>query len=145
MNAEPTDGGFRNGPLTGPLTGLAEAVFGEIAARLQALADSGEESVIDLRSLPLTPGDRRELEERLGHGEVCAGLDVGGLSEVWECGYAGVWWVRHLGEDGMPRSEHIEIAAVPAILVTHAGDIASAAARLQRDAARPAKEDTRHA
>lgn len=137
MNADPTDGGFR--------TGLAEAVVGEVAARLQALAERGEESAIDLRSLPLTPGDRRELENRLGHGEVCAGLDIGGLSEVWECGYAGVWWVRHLGEDGMPRSERIEIAAVPAILVSHTGDIAAAAARLQHDTTRPAKEDSHHA
>ena len=138
MSAEPEGGGFR--------TGLAEAVLGEIAARLWALAETGEESVIDLRSLPLTPADRRELEERLGHGEVCAGLDIGGLSEVWECGYAGVWWVRHLDEDGVPRAERLEIAPVPAILVTHQDDITAAAARLQRDcAARPAQEDPHHA
>jgi hydrogenase-1 operon protein HyaF len=137
MNAEPADRGFR--------TGLAEAVLGEVAARLQALAESGEEAAIDLKSLPLTPADRRELEEMLGHGEVCAALDIGGLSEIWECAYAGVWWVRHLGEDGMPRSERIEIATVPAILVTHGSDIAAAAARLQRDAARPAQEDSHHA
>ena len=141
MNAEPADGTFRGGPLTG----LAEAVFGEVAARLQALAESGEEAAIDLKSLPLTPADRRELEEKLGYGEVCAALDIGGLSEIWECGYAGVWWVRHLGEDGMPRSERIEIAAVPAILVTHGSDIAAAAARLQRDAARPVQKDSHHA
>ena len=43
-------------------TGLADSLMQEIAQRLAALAQTGETSAIDLRSLPMTSADRAELE-----------------------------------------------------------------------------------
>lgn len=123
----------------GPRTGLAQSVLREVAARLAALADSGERAAIDLRSLPLTTADRRELEDTLGRGEVAASLTVTGSSQVWETRYSGVWWVRHFGAHEQIAAERIEIAAVPEILVTDSADIAAAARRVREDLERAAR------
>lgn len=111
-------------------TGMADALLREIAVLLQAFAESGAGAIIDLASLPLTPADRRELEERLGRGEVTATVDVAGLSEVWETAYSGAWWVRHLGAGERIAAESIVIAAVPDILAAHPDDARAAAQRL---------------
>lgn len=123
-----------NGP-AGFRTGMAESLLSEIAERLADLADSGEASAIDLRSLPMTPSDTEELEERLGRGDVAAALDVAGRSEVWETRYAGVWWVRHFGAGDTIAAERIEITAVPEMLVTHGADISAASKTLRGDLA----------
>jgi hydrogenase-1 operon protein HyaF len=112
-------------------TGMAKSLVREIAGLLDALAKTGETAVVDLRSLPMTDTDREELEDALGRGDVAIALDVAGHSEIWETGYAGVWWVRHYGGDDRIAAERIEITAVPEIIVTHGADIAAAAARLR--------------
>ena len=114
-------------------TGMADSLMQEIARLLAALAQTGEPSAIDLRSLPMTATDRAELEERLGQGDIAAALVVAGRSEVWETRYSGVWWVRHFGADEKIAAERIEITQVPEILLTHADDIAAASARLHAD------------
>ena len=116
-------------------TGMAHSLLAEIAERLDALAASGEPAAIDLLSLPMTPADRAELEELLGHGELEAALDVAGLSQIWETGYAGVWWIRHFGGGEKVAAERIEITALPDILMTHDADIAAASMRLRDDLA----------
>lgn len=116
-------------------TGLAQSVLREIAQRLAALVSTGGTAAIDLRSLPMTPADRSELEQSLGRGDVAARLNVAGTSELWETRYSGVWWVRHFGADDKIAAERIEIAAVPEILVTHDADIAAASARVYADLA----------
>jgi hydrogenase-1 operon protein HyaF len=123
-------------------TGMAQSLLQEIAERLSDLADAGEASAIDLRSLPMTPADRDELEERLGRGDVDAVLNVAGKSEVWETRYAGVWWVRHLGADDRVAAERIEITTVPEILVTHGADITGASRRLHEELAADQSPDT---
>ncbi len=126
MNAEPAR----------PLelrTGMAQSLMHEISQRLNALVESGEVSAIDLRSLPMTPADRVELEERLGRGDVEAVLDVAGPSEVWETRFAGVWWIRHFGADDKVAAEQIEITTCPQILSAHRADIAAASVRLRED------------
>lgn len=117
----------------GSRRGLAESVLREIVERLALLAASGATAAIDLHSLPMTPADRGELERRLGRGEVTVKLDVGGTSELWETGYSGVWWVRHLGAADRVAVERIEIAAIPEILVAHDEDIAAAAVRAREE------------
>jgi HupH hydrogenase expression protein, C-terminal conserved region len=114
-------------------TGMAKSLMREVARHLDALAKSGETAAIDLRSLPMTETDREELEEELGRGDVAVALDVAGRSEIWETGYAGVWWVRHYGGDDRVAAERIEITTVPDIIVTHRADIEAAAARLRDD------------
>jgi hydrogenase-1 operon protein HyaF len=123
------------GGLAGFRSGMAQSLLREIAEHLSNLANAGEASAIDLRSLPMTPADRDELEERLGRGEVEVMLDVAGKSEVWETRYAGVWWIRHLGANDKVAAERIEITKVPEILVTHGADIAGASARLRKELA----------
>lgn len=114
-------------------TGLADSLMQEIAQRLEALAQRGLSDAIDLRSLPMTPADRRDLEARLGHGDVAAMLDVAGRSEIWETQYAGVWWLRHFGAGDRIAAERIEITPLPDILKTHSADIAAASARLRAE------------
>jgi hydrogenase-1 operon protein HyaF len=138
--ARMTDDGGAGG---GAASGMAKALLGEIAALLAKLDETGEGGVIDLKSLPMTAADRIELDLRLGRGEVKAELAVSGTSEIWETGYAGVWWVRHLGGGGKIAAEAIAIAPVPEILMAQAADVHEAALRLKRDMsgqASPAEE-----
>lgn len=119
-------------------TGLADAVLSEIAELLKKLADSGEASGIDLKSLPMSDGDRDALEQRLGQGEVFATVGVAGTTEVWETSYPGVWWVRHLGADGMIASEEVAVTRTPEILTAHRKDISAAEQRLRAELNSPA-------
>lgn len=125
----------RTDGLGAPPSALADSLLGEIAERLATLASTGQASAIDLRSLPMTRADREALEQRLGRGDVVATLEVAGESELWETGYAGVWWVRHFGAGGTVATERIEITNIPDILLTHDSDIAAAADRLRDDLA----------
>jgi hydrogenase-1 operon protein HyaF len=110
---------------------VVPSVLREVAELLTAFAAGGPAGVIDLRSLPLTAGERDELEAGLGRGDVVINLDVAGQSEIWETGYAGVWWVRHFGADDRIAAERIEIAAIPEIVTSHRADAAVALARLR--------------
>jgi hydrogenase-1 operon protein HyaF len=116
---------------SGLRTGMARAVFNEVADRLQILAAEERTSAIDLRSLPLTEADLAELEELMGRGEVSANLEVIGLTEIWETAYAGAWWIRHMGSGGKVASEQIAITPSPEILGSQAQDIAAAAERIR--------------
>jgi HupH hydrogenase expression protein, C-terminal conserved region len=117
---------------TPPLTGMTDSILSEIAERLRAFALSGEGTVIDLRSLPMSDADRSELESQLGHGEVEIKLHVSGQSDIWETTFAGVWWVRHFDGDGRIAAEEINIISVPDIIRAHPDDARTAASRLTR-------------
>lgn len=111
-------------------TGMAWSILTEIRALLKQLAETGKPAAIDLRSLPLTTADRAQLEDLVGRGEVSASLDVLGRTEIWETGFAGVWWIRHMGAEDQVSSEEIAITPIPDILRAHPADIAAAADRL---------------
>lgn len=108
-------------------TGMARAVLREAAEHLQAVAEGHDRRVIDLRGLPLTKGDYRELEQALGRGEVSANVEAAGPTEVFETRYPGLWWVRYQNLDGLVVAEHLEIARVPAILETPVEDLRASA------------------
>lgn len=108
------------------------ALLNEIAARLGELAERGADHAIDLRGLPLAPGERDALRAALGRGEITVRLDALGESEVYETGVAGVWWVTHRNEAGEPAAELIEIALQPAMLASHPADVARAQATLRQ-------------
>lgn len=112
---------------------LVAALLREVAALLAAFVERGEEGLIDLRSLPLSDGDRALLEQSLGRGEVAAQISVAGDSEVWETAYAGVWWVRHAGRGNGTTTDQISVSALPEILRTHPADAQAALARMQAD------------
>jgi len=114
---------------------LADAVFAELADALTRLAETGTETVVDLRSLPFSEADLAALAERLGEGEVACELEVAGRSEVRETGFSGIWWVRHLGSDGVVAAEEVHVTRIPEILVSHPDDIGFAARRMREVAA----------
>ena len=113
-----------------PATSLADAVFAELAHALARLAETGEETVIDLRSLPFGPSYLEALAEKLGTGEVAATLEVAGRSEVRETGWAGIWWVRHFGDGDDVVAEEVQVTRIPEILVSHPDDVTFAARRM---------------
>ena len=73
------------------LTWNVKPILHEIRHALDKLLESGESSIIDLRSIPLAPGEEDTIITTLGHGEVHAQLDALGPSEIYETQYAGVW------------------------------------------------------
>jgi len=119
--------------VTGPASGMTNAILVEIAELLQQLAEKDVSGAINLRSLPLSEEDRTRLEDRLGHGEVSAQLDVAGTTEVWETSYPGVWWIRHHGGDGRIAAEEIAVTHVPEFLMSPKEDIRAAAARINAE------------
>lgn len=114
-------------------TGNALPLLHEIAALMQILGDKGEEGCIDLRSLPLAPGDYDQLRTLLGEGEARATVNAAGQTTVRETGYAGVWWVTYYGPDNEVLADRIEITFMPTILKSHPADVSAAARRLQQD------------
>lgn len=103
--------------------GNAQAVLREVENLLERLVDAGEESSIDLTSLPLSPEDYDLLEEVLGEGEVSAEVTSIGPTRVHETGIPGVWWITHYNTDDEVMSEFIEVAYCPEILLTPEDDI----------------------
>jgi hydrogenase-1 operon protein HyaF len=88
-------------------------------------------AAIDLRSLPMTDGERQALRGRLGRGEVQATVDLGGATRIDETAFAGLWWVRHEAADGGVLAEQIVVARVPELLLAHPADVEDAARRLR--------------
>ena len=102
----------------------------EIRHALQRLASTGEPTTIDLSSIPFAPQDRKQLFEILGQGEVEARVDAFGPSTVRETAFPGVWLVQHLNPHREELSALIEIARLPALLLTPEADVEESAAAL---------------
>ena len=97
-------------------TGNVAPLLNEVRHALQRLLDTGEPTVIDLRSLPLAPGELQTLQDTLGEGEVTATLDALGPSVLQETAIAGVWFVTHRNANDEITGRYLEIVRVPAIL-----------------------------
>jgi len=115
------------------LTWNARPILFEVMHALEALLDSGETSIIDLRSIPLAQGEEETILSTLGKGEVHARLDILGLSEIYETRYAGVWLVTHYNDDESIVSRFIEITTIPDILRSQAGDMSNALIKLAHE------------
>ena len=115
------------------LTWNARPILFEVRHALEALLESGETSIIDLRSIPLAPGEEETIIKTLGQGEVHARLDALGLSEINETRYAGVWLITHYNEDRTIVSRFIEVTRMPDILKSQHEDMANALAELSRE------------
>lgn len=107
------------------------AVLSELVSMLEKVAAGGEADTIDLRSLPMSPGDRTELQAALGQGEVHATLQCEGISTLQETAVSGVWWIEHRDGQGEVIAELIEVAAVPSILKASGEDMAMSARALR--------------
>lgn len=96
----------------------------EISHALEALQIHGETRTIDLRALPLAPGEEEEIESLLGTGEVSAQLDALGTSHIKETRFPGVWLITHYNTEQELIAKFIEITRMPSILQTQPDDIA---------------------
>lgn len=108
-------------------------ILHEIRHALQRLFNDGESSVIDLRSIPLAPGEEESIIATLGKGEVFARLDALGPSEIYETRYAGVWLVTHFNESESIVGRFIEIIEIPEVLKSQHQDVSAALAALESD------------
>ena len=98
-------------------------LLNEVRHALKNLLASGETTIIDLRSIPLSPGEEVKILHILGKGEVQSRLNAMGLSEIFETQYSGVWVVTHFNSDAEIMSRFIEITTVPEILCSQIEDI----------------------
>jgi len=103
----------------------------EIRHALAQLLEQGKESVIDLRSIPLAPGEEAVIEQTLGEGEVRASLSALGPSDFRETSYPGVWVVTHYNRDKQIVGKFVEVTSVPALLRSQTEDIAAGLQRLE--------------
>jgi len=102
----------------------------QIKHALANLIDNNASEIIDLRSIPLAPGEEEKILEILGQGEISAELNALGPSEILETEYTGVWLITHFNDDNEIISRHIEITYMPEILLSPKEDVSSAFDRL---------------
>ncbi|MGB7930879.1 MAG: hydrogenase expression/formation C-terminal domain-containing protein [Gammaproteobacteria bacterium] len=103
----------------------------EIRHALAQLLEEGKETVIDLRSIPLAPGEEAAIEQALGEGEVQAALSALGKSDFRETSYPGVWVATHYNRDDKIVGKFVEITFVPALLRSQSEDMAAGLQRLE--------------
>ena len=112
------------------LTRNVKPLLFELLHALRQLMASGETRVIDLRSIPLAPGEEQKILEFLGQGEVQAKLEALGPSRVCETRYPGIWLVTHYNSDEQIIGRFIEITTCPDILRSQSEDIKGAIEQL---------------
>jgi hydrogenase-1 operon protein HyaF len=103
----------------------AVLVLHEIRYALTRLLESGQETTIDLRNLPLGPVGINHLLDVLGNGEVEANLNALGTSRIRETRFPGVWLVEHFNTDEQPVGRFIEVTYVPSLLPSQPEDVRS--------------------
>jgi len=104
-------------------TGNVEPLLHEIRHALKRLAEGDEGTTIDLRGLPLAPGEEERIEAALGQGEVLAELHALGPTLVQETSYPGVWLITHRNSDNAVVARMIEVTRMPEILMSQREDI----------------------
>lgn len=115
------------------LTWNVKPILHEIRHALFELLDSGNTSIIDLRSIPLAPGEEETIINALGQGEVHARLDALGRSDIVETMYSGVWLVTHYNENEAVIGRFIEITELPVILKSQREDMTDALKELTQE------------
>jgi hydrogenase-1 operon protein HyaF len=113
------------------LTWNVKPILHEIRHALRKLLETGESSIIDLRSIPLAPGEEDTIIDTLGCGEVHAKLNALGPSEIYETRFAGVWLITHFNEENSIISRFIEITVFPDILKSQSDDMTFALDQLE--------------
>ena len=103
----------------------------EIRHALAQLLEEGKETVIDLRSIPLAPGEETAIEQALGEGEMQAVLSALGPSNFRETSYPGVWVVTHYNHNDKVVGKFVEVAIVPALLRSQPEDMIAGLRRLE--------------
>ncbi|MDH3614451.1 MAG: hydrogenase expression/formation protein [Gammaproteobacteria bacterium] len=115
------------------VTGNVEPLLHEVRHALKRLANGEDGTVIDLRSLPLAPGEEEQIEAALGQGEVRAELNALGPSLVQETSYPGVWLVTHRNAEQAVVGRFIEVTDMPELLKSQQADIEYGINRLENE------------
>jgi hydrogenase-1 operon protein HyaF len=105
------------------ITGNVVPLLHEVRHALQALLEQGTETFIDLRAIPLGPGEEERIAETLGKGEVQVLMSSLGPSEIIETRFPGVWMSTHHNQDGEVIGRYIEICLVPPLVRSQEADI----------------------
>ena len=113
------------------LTWNVQPILHEIRHALGQLLESGKTAVIDLRSIPLAPGEEEKIIDTLGCGEVHAKLNALGPSEIYETQFAGVWLITHYNAENSIIGRFIEVTEIPDILKSQHEDMAISLTRLE--------------
>ncbi|MGD8576471.1 MAG: hydrogenase expression/formation C-terminal domain-containing protein [Thiohalophilus sp.] len=108
------------------------AILTELQTKLESLLKNGDSDSIDLRTLPMFPGDYELLKETLGYGEINVSIDAMGPTEIYETAIPGVWWITHYNSDDENIAEYIEITELPELIKTDPVEIQQAGSRLQQ-------------
>jgi len=116
-------------------TGNVPLLLNEVRHALERLLTDGTEHVIDLRAIPLGPGEEDRLLEALGRGELKAEFESLGRSELQECAYPGVWCVTHYNEAGHVAGRFVEVTFTPALLASPPEDVRAGLERLAAELA----------
>ena len=111
-------------------SGNIPVLLHEIRHALARLLHEGASTCIDVKRIPLAPGEEERLVEWLGKGEVRAQLAALGSSEVTETAFTGVWLVSHCDDAGALQARFIEVTHVPDILRAQHSDMTDSLARL---------------
>jgi hydrogenase-1 operon protein HyaF len=115
------------------LTWNVKPLLHEVKHALDKLINENETSIIDLRSIPLAPGEEDTILAILGQGELSAQLASLGDSQIYETQYAGVWIVNHYNAEGDIVGRFIEVTHMPDIMYSQNSDIVSAYGRLSTE------------
>ena len=113
------------------LTYNVQPLLHEIRHALVKLLDDGGRTVIDLRSIPLAPGEEQKLLDKLGEGEVQAQLSALGSTNFVETRYPGVWVVEHFNSNDEVIGKFIEVCDIPELLRSQQDDIREGLEQLQ--------------
>ena len=112
------------------LTFNVEPLLHEIRHGLARLLESAVATTIDLRSIPLAPGEEERIISELGTGEVQARMSALGPSDIMETRFPGVWLVTHYNSENEVVGKFIEVCDMPQILKAQAEDIRAGLAQL---------------
>ena len=113
------------------LTYNVQPLLHEIRHALVKLLNDDESTVIDLRSIPLAPGEEQKLLDELGQGEVSAQLRALGPTNIVETRYPGVWVVEHFNNNDEVIGKFIEVCGIPELLRSQQDDIRDGLEQLQ--------------
>ncbi len=111
-------------------TGNDLPLFHEIRHALERLLADGNETVIDLRGIPMAPGEEERIEAFLDAGEVQARIEALGPSEIRETAFPGVWLVTHYNSNDEVMGKFVEVTRIPAILESQSEDMRAGLQRL---------------
>ena len=104
-------------------TGNVLPLLHEIRHAMRSWLNDGEKTIIDLRAMPMAPGEEDLIIEELGKGEVQARLIALGLSEIYETRFEGVWLVTHYNTENEIIGRYIEITDMPELLKSQQEDV----------------------